>query len=215
MVTGLALALLFTFADKPRPGHDGLLTAEETKDLAQDRIAGRVSEAMPTFVMSTDLEEDMETSQDGSEELDSDAAANMVPSSDTPTINNGPASTVVFPQHHAPLRTDRGGEYFAAQLVLRERCLRAEVASKYEANDPVSWLLIWPNGFTFATESETVRVVDELGRVVAQIGDHIRLSRAEQATERELVIGTVEGLCRAPFPGGRRGERLRSRVRGH
>jgi hypothetical protein len=151
----------------------------------------------------------------GSDHAPDRGITNPSPGTDTSPMSNKPASVVVFPQHHAPLGTDRGGEYFAAQLVLKEGCLRAEVSSKYDPNDPGSWLLIWPNGFTFATESETVRVVDELGRVVAQIGDHIRLSRAEQATERELVIGTVEGLCRALFPGGRRGQRLRSRVRGH
>ena len=152
----------------------------------------------------------------GDGKVDNHVPPSIPERSDKHLASRAPTSPVTtFPRHDAPLGTDRGGEYFAAQLVLQEGCLRAEVASKHDPNDPGSWLLIWPNGFTFATESETVRVVDELGRVVAQIGDHIRLSRAEQATERELVIGTVEGLCRALFPGGRRGQRLRSRVRGH
>ena len=103
------------------------------------------------------------------------------------------APAVVFPRHDAPLGTDRGEEYFAAQLVLREGCLRAEVLPEYDPNDPGSWLLIWPNGFTWDSEAETVRVVDELGRVVARVGDYIRLSRAAftfpEAAERELVRG--------------------------
>ena len=51
-------------------------------------------------------------------------------------VNNEPASAVVFPRYDAPLGTDRGGEYFAGQLVLREGCLRAEVSAKYDPNDP-------------------------------------------------------------------------------
>ena len=109
---------------------------------------------------------------------------------------------VIFPRHDAPLGTDSGGEYFAAQLILREGCLRAEVSPNYDANDPGSWLLIWPNGFAFTTEPGTVRVVDELGRVVARVGDHVRLSRAaltlEQAAERELVRGVSED-CADPY----------------
>lgn len=130
------------------------------------------------------------------------ATTNLSPSSGTSPVNSEPASAMVFPRHDAPLGTDRGGEYFAAQLILRGGCLRAEVSPRYDANDPGSWLLIWPNGFTFATETGTVRVVDELGRIVAHVGDHIRLSRAavtfEQATERELVRGLSED-CAEPY----------------
>ena len=111
-------------------------------------------------------------------------------------------SVTAFPRHAAPLGTDRGGEYFAAKLVLREGCLRAEVSSKYDANDPGSWTLIWPSGFTLETEAGTLRVVNELGRVVAQVGDHIRLSRAtatfQQATEQGLIEGLSDG-CAGPY----------------
>ena len=107
--------------------------------------------------------------------------------------NEDRGPVVILPRHDAPLETDRGGEYFAAQLTLREGCLRAEVSPSHDANDPGSWLLIWPDGFTFETEAETVRVVDELGRDVAVVGDHVRFNRAaltfEQAAERELVTG--------------------------
>ena len=107
-----------------------------------------------------------------------------IPEFDTPPINNKPASAVVFPQHDAPLETDRGGEYFAAQLILREGCIRAEVSPSHDANDPGSWLLIWPNGFTLEAEPGTVRVVGELGQVVARVGDHIRVSRAPSPLSR-------------------------------
>ena len=130
------------------------------------------------------------------------AAAEIAQSTDTSLANNEQGHVVIFPRHDAPLGTDRGGEYFAAQLILREGCLRAEVSPSHDANDPGSWLLIWPNGFAFETEPGTTRVVDELGRVVARVGDHVRLSRAaftfEQATERELVTGLSED-CADPY----------------
>ena len=138
----------------------------------------------------------------GDDRAPDQATTNLSPSSDTPPINNKPASAVVFPQHDAPLETDRGGEYFAAQLILREGCLRAEVSPSHDPNDPGSWLLIWPNGFAFTTEPGTVGVMDELGQVVARVGDHVRLSRAaltfEQAAERELVTGLSED-CVDPY----------------
>ena len=130
------------------------------------------------------------------------AAAKIAPSTGASPAGGAQASTVIFPRHDAPLGTDRGGEYFAAQLILREGCLRAEVSPSHDANDPGSWLLIWPNGFAFTTEPGTTRVVDELGRVVARVGDHVRLSRAaftlEQAAERELVRGLSED-CADPY----------------
>ena len=138
----------------------------------------------------------------GSDPAPNPAITNPSSDPDISPMSNEPGTEVVFPRHDAPLGTDRGGEYFAAQLVLKEGCLRAEVSFKYDPNDPGSWLLIWPSGFTFATEAGTVRVVNELGRVVAQVGDHIRLSRAtatfQQATEQGLIEG-LSGDCAEPY----------------
>ena len=138
----------------------------------------------------------------GNDRAPDQATTNLSPSSDTPPINDKPASAVVFPRHDAPLETDRGGEYFAAQLALREGCLRAEVSPSHDPNDPGSWLLIWPNGFTLEAEPGTARVLDELGQVVARAGDHVRLSRAaltfEQAAERDLVSGLSQD-CADPY----------------
>ena len=118
----------------------------------------------------------------------------------TPT--DGQASTVVFPRHDAPLGTDRGGEYFAGRLVLTNGCLRAEAPTNDTTNPRSSWLLIWPGAFTLESGSESVRIVDGLGRVAAHIGDHVRLSRAafsyQQAMERGLVKGLSED-CAEPY----------------
>ena len=86
-------------------------------------------------------------------------------------------STIAFPQHGAPLGTDRGEEYLAGQMVLDEGCLRLEVPDR-QADRLFSFLLIWPSSFNLKEESGTVRVVDGLGRTAARLGDHIRLSRA-------------------------------------
>ena len=138
----------------------------------------------------------------GNDRAPDQTPANQYQGPETSPIDNEPASAVVFLSHDAPLGTDRGGEYFAAQLILSEGCLRAEVSAKNDPNDPGSWLLIWPNGFTSDTEAETVRVKNELGQAVAQVGDHIRLSRAAftfpEAAERGLVRG-LSGDCAGPY----------------
>ena len=109
---------------------------------------------------------------------------------------------IVFPRHDAPLGTDRGGEYFAGKLVVSNGCLRAEAPS-YDASDPrSSWLLIWPAAFTLEAQSGSVRIVDGLGRVAAQVGDHVRLSRADVTYQRATEQGLVEGLhedCAEPY----------------
>ena len=65
-----------------------------------------------------------------------------------------------------------------------------------------SWLLIWPAAFTLKAESGSVRIVDELGRVAAHVGDHVRLSRAEVSYQQAVDQGLVEGLhddCSEPY----------------
>ena len=102
---------------------------------------------------------------------------------------------VAFPRHDYPLGTDRGGDYFAGQLVLKEGCLLVEVPSDPTALG-ASRLVIWPSSFLLEANSGTVRVVDGHGRVVAQVGDHVRLSWAEltyeEAKRGELVTGMPE-----------------------
>ena len=116
--------------------------------------------------------------------------------------SDGQPSLATFPRHDYPLGTDRGGEYFAGQLVLRDGCLRVEVPSHDTTIPASSRLVIWPSSFTFEEAPQTVRVIDGLGRTAAQVGDHVRLSQAavtsEEAKGRELVTGLSE-RCQEPY----------------
>lgn len=108
---------------------------------------------------------------------------------------------MVFSVHDAPPGTDRGEEYLAGKLVLEEGCLRLEVPSRDAINPLHSYLLIWPGSFTFEEEAGTVRIVDGGGRTAAQVGDHIRLSRAapteRKARDPALITGDSEE-CEEP-----------------
>ena len=109
---------------------------------------------------------------------------------------------IAFPRHDAPLGTDRGEEYFAGKLVVSKGCLRAEAPTNDAANPQSSWLIIWPAAFTLESESGSVRIVDGLGRVTAQVGDHVRLSRADVTYHEAMEQGLVEDLaedCAKPY----------------
>ena len=110
------------------------------------------------------------------------------------------AVPVVFPRHNAPLGTDRGEQYTAGKLVLEEGCLRVEVPAR-GSSPRMSWLVVWPSSFTFEEESESIRIIDGLGRTAARVGDHIRLSRAavtyQQARDQEFSAEGA-GHCAQP-----------------
>ena len=126
----------------------------------------------------------------------------IIPGYDTPPANYNHANSVVFAEHDWPLGTDTGGEYIAGRLALREGCLRVEIASNGTGLPPSSRLLIWPSGFTFQTNLGAGQVIDRVGRIVARVGDNIRLSRAgfsfQEAAERGLVKGLSQG-CTEPY----------------
>ena len=107
---------------------------------------------------------------------------------------------VIFPRHNAPLGTDRSEQYTAGKLILEEGCLRVEVPAK-GVNSRMSRLVIWPSSFTFKEESGSIRIIDGLGRTAAQVGDHIRLSRAaatyQQARDQEFSAEGIEH-CEKP-----------------
>ena len=123
-----------------------------------------------------------------------------------PSIPEGPK--VLFPQHDAPLRTDRGGEPLVAKLVLDEGCLRADFPTlDRDPSDPSlplrkSLLLVWPGTFTLSTEDGVVRVVDANGRIAAHVGDHVRTTSVavsfQQARDQGLIHGLSED-CPGPY----------------
>ena len=114
----------------------------------------------------------------------------------TPTATATQPPPVAFPRHDYPLGTDRGGDYFAGQLVLREGCLRIDVPSNPNNSPWPSRLAIWPSSFSLEEDSGAVRVIDGQGRVAAQLGDYVRVSWAEVPYEefkrQELVTGMPE-----------------------
>ena len=144
----------------------------------------------------------------GNDGADNMGSPTTVPKESTPSasesegLSSGQAPSIVFPQHNAPLGTDRGGQYFAGQTVISKGCLRAE-APTYDATNPrESWLLIWPGAFTLEAESGSVRIVDGLGRVAARVGDHVRLSRAALSYQQAMEQGLLDGLseeCGEPY----------------
>ena len=124
----------------------------------------------------------------------------------SPAESEGPtdrqASSMVFPQHDAPLGTDRGGQYFTGQIVNSKGCLRAEAPTHNAADPRESWLLIWPGAFTLEAESGLVRIIDGHGSVAASVGDHVRLSRAALSYQQAMEQGLLKGLsedCGEPY----------------
>ncbi len=71
------------------------------------------------------------------------------------------------------------------------------------ANPWPSYLLIWPSSFTFEEGAGTVRIVDGIGRTAAQVGDHIRLSRAtvtyQQIKDPGFIAGRYEHCVEPSF----------------
>jgi len=114
--------------------------------------------------------------------------------------SHGRAAPVAFPRHNAPLGTDRGEQYTAGKLVLDEGCLRVEIPAR-SSSPRMSQLVIWPDSFTYEEDSGAVLILDGLGRPVAQVGDHIRVSGAaviyQQARDQEFTAEGV-GNCEQP-----------------
>ena len=135
------------------------------------------------------------------------------PQHDAPPGGEDADIVSVFPLHDAPLRTDNGGYYFAGRLVLDEGCLRLEVPpdaygqirveNPPDANGPRRMgLIIWPSGFGSRVEGGGVNIVGADGRIVARVGDHVRLTHAKiyykDASDQGLLRGMSED-CGGPF----------------
>ena len=73
----------------------------------------------------------------------------------------------------------------------KEGCLLVEVPSNPDNAPWPARLAIWPSSFSLDVESGTVRVFDGQGQVAAQVGDYVRISRAELTVPR--IINTGNG----------------------
>jgi hypothetical protein len=60
------------------------------------------------------------------------------------------------------------------ELVMVDGCLRI-----IEPDSGTSYLVVWPPGYSSMIEGEDILVIDNLGEVVLQVGDMVRISGGE------------------------------------
>ena len=93
-------------------------------------------------------------------------------------------SVVALPTHDEPLPTDWGLGHIAGELVLQHGCLylRADAGPAAPDDSRVSFMLVWPKGFTL--NGQSVRDREEV--VVANVGNSLRVSVRGVAGESDL-----------------------------
>ncbi|UCH42567.1 MAG: DUF3221 domain-containing protein [Dehalococcoidales bacterium] len=60
------------------------------------------------------------------------------------------------------------------ELIVTERCLRVK-----EPEGNTSYLIIWPNGYTYSVEGDEIQIRNSQGNTVFRVGDQVRLSGGE------------------------------------
>ena len=90
------------------------------------------------------------------------------------------------------------------ELVLDGRCLRIQGNAELSDRDNFvpSFLLIWPEGFSWTRIEDSVVVVDRTGQKVARVGDYVRLSGDGVHSERHRgrqVAQSIADSCDGPF----------------
>ena len=127
-----------------------------------------------------------------------------------PTSSPMPKAVTAFPVHQELLPTDWGdfgwrySGHIMVEVVLDDGCLRARGGEGRSLNnDPVpSFLLIWPDGFTWLEDGADITISDLTGLPVARVGDTVRFSgrpvgpRSDLA--HEIASGTPES-CVGPY----------------
>ena len=120
-----------------------------------------------------------------------------------------PAAVVkAFPTHNEPLPTDWGyrhpslGHHIMVELVIEDGCLRALGYEGFN-NEPIpSYLLVWPDGFKWWEEEDTIHISDQMGIVVARVGDMVRFSGRLIDSDSDLareIEDRVSEKCAAPY----------------
>ena len=132
------------------------------------------------------------------------------PTDTIPTSSPMPKAVTAFPVHQELLPTDWGdfgwrySGHIMVELVLDEGCLRARGGEGRSLNnDPVpSFLLIWPDGFTWLEDSGHISISNLTGLPVALVGDTVRLSGrlVDPGSDlaNEIASGTPES-CAGPY----------------
>ena len=114
----------------------------------------------------------------------------------------------VFPTHNEPLTTDWGyrhpslGHHIMVELVIEDSCLRT---LGYEGvnNEPIpSYLLVWPDGFKWWEEEDAIHISDQMGIVVARVGDMVRFSGRLIDSDSDLareIEDRMSEKCAPPY----------------
>ena len=119
-------------------------------------------------------------------------------------------TVVAFPTHNEPLpttwRIPGFTQAIVADLVLENGCLRALGGLGPNDNDPSnappSYLLVWPDGFTWREEGGAIRVSDRAGVFVAHVSDMVRLSGRLIDPDSDLGREIEDGVptnCVGPY----------------
>ena len=80
------------------------------------------------------------------------------------------------------------------ELVLDEGCLRMGSADGH--------LIIWPPGFSLATEDDGVQILNETGLIVARVGEKVRMSGWQVRFFRhtgDYVLRHLPPSCPGPY----------------
>ncbi len=131
-----------------------------------------------------------------------DATPSLKSSGEGQGFGDGPESEIAFPRHSAPVATDRGGQYFAGMLVLDSGCLRLDAPSYDPSNPSKPPLLIWPSVFAVSNLDGNAWIIDGFGRIVAHVGDHIRLTSAAVSYHQAQDDGLIQEFsadCTGPY----------------
>ena len=93
-----------------------------------------------------------------------------------------PEFALRFPQHEQPIATGDGYRVFLGELVAEDGCLRligdrlASLGDVYQKYPIGGFLLVWPPGYSLNAAADPAQIVDNMGLIVARVGDTIRVT---------------------------------------
>ena len=148
----------------------------------------------------------------GQEQTSMPAVANSEPLSELSSPDLTPSPPIhrimAFPTHDEPLPTDWGdfgwrfSGHIMVELMLKNGCLRA-LGEMGFSNGPIpSFLLVWPDGFTWREEGGAIRISDRTGVFVAQVGDMVRFSGRLIELDSDLareIEDAIPAKCVGPY----------------